>query len=846
MSPQNLCASQRFSCHFLEADLSDDVNAREHVNVRHPPLQPSCGAGSATVAATAVGIGSGGLGASLACGLKFASNSPERSALIPPMKRRLITLSTAGNLRISPLSNQQLHQHRIYPVRRPSTDGTSAGAAPVAPPLEAREATSQQSQPPPPPSTPARQPHTPSSHMEGARRELSPRDDNVFHGVFYPEPSSPETPPPPATPRAACTRVTGSGDGGAAGSASFASPYLILRPVLSLNERSVEGCTAQVIVSQTGAVYSESQPTNLCKQNPPQPLRVDPLSALQRLATTSLGNVGRAADAAAAVAAAGPAVGSREEAPLEGDVNGQDCRQPAFVEAARQLVQTRQQHQDAPTLHLEVATTTAPTICNMSAVAAVPSSVDAGCGGPAGRGEAEDEYVSAPQASAAATNATVGMSWTTIEVTVAVKPKAGTAARRPGHRVGLGAATSEAHNGYVRGPACGIFDLTRYLTGRDCVRHCGRWISRSQFEKAGGSTMAKWYRSIRVLPDLEPLGEWLERHDMPVLRGPSRRSRKRSAADSGDEKGGWQGATADRNETAWCEDDTPAVEEGERAASLPETWANHMLLKHRNGGSCGDDLLVQRLMSTWPLSQPFLRTPAVATAAVLGPAELAPFGLVSPTFFAATGVSPNPVRTAAAEAATAGIGDAMDPPAWQVEETEDDMPAMAGIAAENKCALTVSAPLITLPALRARVSNLKISSPPTSPRLPELNSQTHAEATQKLPGSAPEQPRTLPHGPQLPLDCANVPVVGVGLPPPLKRPRHVEPGSAPVRPRLLLHRTSASDGLGSEQPYLFAVQAPPGMLYRGAEPSGSGVGKATDVGVGTNGPRLCGAPLEGN
>ncbi|GLI64925.1 hypothetical protein VaNZ11_008321 [Volvox africanus] len=845
MSPQNLCASQRFSCHFLKADLSDDVNSREHVNVRHPPVQPSCGAGSATVAANAVGIGSEGLGASLACGLKFASNAPERSALIPPMKRRLITLSTAGNLRISPLSNQQLHQHRIYPVRRPSTDGTSAGAALVAPPLEAREATSQQSQPPPPPSTPARQPHTPSSHMEGARRELSPRDDNVLHGVFYPEPSRPETPPPPTTPRAGGTRVTGSGDGGAAGSASFASPYLILRPVLSLNERTVESCAAQVIITTSGAVYPESQPTNLCTQNPPQPLRVDP-PALQRLTTTSLGNVARAADAAAAVAAAGPAVGSREDGPLEGDVNGQDCRQPAFVEAASKLIQTRQQHQDAPALHLEVAATTASTICTMSAVADAPPSVDAGCGGPAGRGEAEDKYASVPQASAATTNTTLGMSWTTIEVTVAVKPKTGTAARRPGHRVGLGAATSEAHNSYVRGPACGIFDLTRYLTGRDCVRHCGRWISRSQFEKAGGSTMAKWYRSIRVLPDLEPLGEWLERHDMPVLRGPSRRSRKRSAADSGDEKGGWQGATADRNEAAWCEDDTPAVEEGERAASLPETWAHHMLLKHRNGGSGGDDLLVQRLMSTWPLSQPFLRTPAVATAAASGPAECAPFGLVSPPYFAVTGVSPNPVTIAAAEAATADAGDALDPPAWQVEEAEDDTPAMAWRVPENKCAFTSLAPLLTLPALRARVSNLNLSSPPTSPRLPELDAQAHAETTQKLSGSAPEQPGMLPHGPQLPLDCANVPVVGgLGLPPPLKRPRLVEPGSAPVRPRLLLHRTSVSDGLGPAQPYLFAVQAPPGMLYRGGEPSRSGFGKAADVGVGTNDPRSRGTPLEG-
>ncbi|GIL76239.1 hypothetical protein Vretimale_5783 [Volvox reticuliferus] len=867
MSPQNLCASQRFSCHFLEADFCNEVNHTEHVNVRHPPPQPSCGAGSATAAATAIGSASGGLGASLACGLKLASTTPERSALIPPMKRRLITLSTAGNLKISPLSNQQLHQHRIYPVRRPSSDGTGAGGAPAAA-FEAREATSQQSQPPPPPSTPARQPHTPSSHMEGARRELSPRDD-MSPGVFYLESSSPETPPPPATPRAAGLRVKGSGDGGGGGSILFASPYLILRPVQPLKERSAEGCAAQVIVSTSGAVYSESQPASLCTENQPQPFRGE-TPALQRRTTSSFGNAGRAADAAVADAAAGPAVDSQEDASLKGHVNGQECldtptQQPALMEAARQLVQIRQQHQDAPVLQLEVSTTTAPAISSISAVAAVLPAVDAGCGGPAGgvaalsplpavdRVETKDDYVAVPQAPAAATTSTVGMSWTTIEVTVAVKPKACAAARRPGQRVGVFGAcrdglTNEAYNGYVRGPACGIFDLTRYLTGRDCVRHCGRWISRSQFEKAGGSTMAKWYRSIRVLPDLEPLGEWLERHDMPVLRGPARRSRKRPAADSSDEKGAWQGVPTDRNEAALGEDDASIPEEVERDATLPETWTNHMLLQHGNGGGGGGggDSLVQRLVSTWPLSQPFLRTPAVATAAASGPAERAPFGLVSPPYFTITGVAPNPVSTAAAEAATAGANVAVDPPTCELEEIENDIPTMAGSVPGNKRAFTSSAPLPTLPALRARVSSLKISSPPTSPRLPVFNSQTPTEAIRKLADSASEPPRTLPHGPQLPLDCAKVPVLGgLGWPPPLKRPRQVESGIVPVRPRLLLHRTSASEGLGPEQPYLFAVQAPPGMLFREGEPSVNESGKAVDVGVGTNGQRVYCADLEG-
>ncbi|GIM00929.1 hypothetical protein Vretimale_5815 [Volvox reticuliferus] len=61
--------------------------------------------------------------------------------------------------------------------------------------------------------------------------------------------------------------------------------------------------------------------------------------------------------------------------------------------------------------------------------------------------------------------------------------------------------------------------------------------------------MAKWYRSIRVLPSLEPLGEWLEHQGMPVTKGPARRSSKRTAPDSGDEP--WLlGALASRGPAA--------------------------------------------------------------------------------------------------------------------------------------------------------------------------------------------------------------------------------------------------------------------------------------------------------
>nr|QPB70511.1 RlsC [Volvox powersii] len=137
-----------------------------------------------------------------------------------------------------------------------------------------------------------------------------------------------------------------------------------------------------------------------------------------------------------------------------------------------------------------------------------------------------------------------------IEVTVAIRigraaaaaaaavgAAAGTAAGgsgRDGAGGGRAEEGAEAQSGYVRGPVCGIFDVPRYLAGRDCIYHNSRWMSRSNFERVGGSKMAKWYRSIRVLPDLEPLGEWLERHGMDVTKGPTRRTSKR-AADSGDE-----------------------------------------------------------------------------------------------------------------------------------------------------------------------------------------------------------------------------------------------------------------------------------------------------------------------
>nr|ALD82611.1 regA [Pandorina morum] len=122
-----------------------------------------------------------------------------------------------------------------------------------------------------------------------------------------------------------------------------------------------------------------------------------------------------------------------------------------------------------------------------------------------------------------------------IEVTVAVR--VGSSGTRRARGGGGRSADEDSRSGYMRGAATGMFDVPRYLAGRDCIHNGTRWMSRSNFEKVGGSKMAKWYRSIRVLPDLEPLGEWLERHHLPVTKGPARRSRKRpNIGDSGDEQ----------------------------------------------------------------------------------------------------------------------------------------------------------------------------------------------------------------------------------------------------------------------------------------------------------------------
>ncbi|GIL76221.1 hypothetical protein Vretimale_5814 [Volvox reticuliferus] len=116
-----------------------------------------------------------------------------------------------------------------------------------------------------------------------------------------------------------------------------------------------------------------------------------------------------------------------------------------------------------------------------------------------------------------------------VEVTVAV-------------RIGSGRGGEEdarhGNSSYAKGLVCGVFEPSLYMNRMDCIRYRGHFISRSHFEKIGGSSMAKWYRSIRVLPDLEPLGEWLERHGMPVTKGPARRYRPRKQQGGASSGGG--------------------------------------------------------------------------------------------------------------------------------------------------------------------------------------------------------------------------------------------------------------------------------------------------------------------
>ncbi|PNH04572.1 hypothetical protein TSOC_009237 [Tetrabaena socialis] len=153
-----------------------------------------------------------------------------------------------------------------------------------------------------------------------------------------------------------------------------------------------------------------------------------------------------------------------------------------------------------------------------------------------------------------------------VQVTVAVR-----AAKRDGERPEppsntVGALQGIAGSGVrrrrrpcVAADVRGIFYPALYLTSPKCILHEGEHISRSQFERLGNSCMQKWYRSIRVVCDadlLEPLGDWLERHGLPVLKGKQRQQRRRGAAKLG-RRGGAAAAAA----AASDEDGEPSGEE---------------------------------------------------------------------------------------------------------------------------------------------------------------------------------------------------------------------------------------------------------------------------------------------
>ncbi|PNW70911.1 hypothetical protein CHLRE_17g738632v5 [Chlamydomonas reinhardtii] len=78
------------------------------------------------------------------------------------------------------------------------------------------------------------------------------------------------------------------------------------------------------------------------------------------------------------------------------------------------------------------------------------------------------------------------------------------------------------------------------MEGGKCIEYDGELISRSAFERVGGSTMAKWYRSIKVLPEGVSLGRWLTSRGLPIIKGNPRRNQKGAKAHKGGEGQGDQ------------------------------------------------------------------------------------------------------------------------------------------------------------------------------------------------------------------------------------------------------------------------------------------------------------------
>eukprot|EP00198_Chlamydomonas_reinhardtii_P005417 XP_001694753.1 hypothetical protein CHLREDRAFT_196800 [Chlamydomonas reinhardtii] len=108
------------------------------------------------------------------------------------------------------------------------------------------------------------------------------------------------------------------------------------------------------------------------------------------------------------------------------------------------------------------------------------------------------------------------------------------------------------------GNVVGLFHPDRYLKGGDCIA-CGMgMVSRSRFEKIGGSPMAKWYRSIRVVGSDEPLGSWLTRHGLPVHTGMARQRKPRASGPASSSAAAAAAAATQRRRDDSSEDDDAA------------------------------------------------------------------------------------------------------------------------------------------------------------------------------------------------------------------------------------------------------------------------------------------------
>nr|AXS68443.1 RegA [Volvox obversus] len=367
--------------------------------------------------------------------------------------------------------------------------------------------------------------------------------------LLYNESMEPSSTSVPTYPRAVHVASPGGSAGGAAGGVGMPSGTRSEQGLHRTSMRSLEDHTEDSPATATATTTATTSAGDSLGTDPPSENGVVQQQEQQQPRTTRPRNVSTPAAAA-----------GREEAPLQsgslpqGSARQQPSPSAAAAAAATPVPQLQQpqnpqyhEHQEQPPppqQHEPAGTLTGASAGSPGSAADAPvqsaenhghgagdSSAGDGAGGggaAAARGPPQQELGQNLEELVAA------LPPGPIHVTVAVRVGAG--GRRP--RGGNARVTEEeARSGYMRGHACGVFDVPRYLAGRDCIHNGSKWMSRSQFEKLGGSKMAKWYRSIRVLPDLEPLGEWLERHGMPVTKGPARRSRKRPA-ESGDEQMG--------------------------------------------------------------------------------------------------------------------------------------------------------------------------------------------------------------------------------------------------------------------------------------------------------------------